>query len=59
MRKYIVDSAGKHIQGTEEAEPVCGEDFCERCGDCLVCYGYDVCPTTEGNHIWIEYEEKE
>ena len=22
---------------------VCGEDFCETCGDCLVCHGSDPC----------------
>lgn len=26
----------------EKGEPVCGEDFCDECGDCLKCYG-DVC----------------
>ncbi len=22
---------------------VCGQTFCERCGDCLACYGGDPC----------------
>lgn len=26
------------------SEPwVCGEDFCEKCGDCLYCYGSEPC----------------
>lgn len=29
----------------------CGEDFCDRCGDCLACYGDDPC-LDEGNHDW-------
>ena len=30
--------------------PVCGEDFCEDCGDCLVCYGEDDCAITGRSH---------
>ncbi len=26
---------------------VCGECFCEQCGDCLVCYGEDDCGDLE------------
>lgn len=34
--------------------PVCGEDFCEECGDCLVCYGEDRCQVSEdGKHSWV------
>ena len=40
--------------------PVCGEDFCERCGDCLSCYGHEGCALNDfGPHQWfIEPEEK-
>jgi len=30
--------------------PICGEDFCEDCGDCLVCYGEDDCAVTGEPH---------
>lgn len=43
---------------TAEAEPaqadpgpVCGEDFCEMCGDCLFCFGDDPC-LDDGSHVW-------
>ena len=43
----------------EEAEPECGEDFCDRCGDCLHCYGGDPCYgiDAEGEHYWVVYEK--
>ncbi len=35
-------------------EPVCGQDFCYECGDCLHCYRDDWCPCTENEeHVWI------
>lgn len=46
----------------EEADPVCGENFCEQCGDCLVCFSEDSCVCNDpedggnGGHSWIEYE---
>lgn len=27
-----------------DVEAVCGEDFCDMCGDCLACYDGDPCP---------------
>lgn len=45
--------------GYMEAEPVCGEDFCYRCGDCLECFGDFSCCYDEDDekteHIWIKY----
>jgi len=38
------------------AEPECGVDFCDHCGDCLHCYGGDPCP--DGTHSWIVYEDE-
>src|SRR5262245_11857575 len=35
------------------AEPKCGEDFCDHCGDCLACYAEDGCP--RGFHTWCVY----
>lgn len=34
-------------------EPECGKDFCQRCGDCLYCYGSDPCLHGD-EHIWPE-----
>ena len=31
-----------------EREPVCGEDYCEQCGDCLVCHWEDPCYGNDG-----------
>jgi len=39
MIKHIFDKSGRVLLRTEEAEPECGEDFCDHCGDCLACYG--------------------
>lgn len=33
-----------------EESPVCGEGFCDKCGDCLVCYE---CPC----RFWVIYKE--
>lgn len=41
----------------EDAEPECGEDFCDECGDCLHCYGGDSC-TEEGGHRWVVCENQ-
>lgn len=44
-----------------DEEPVCGEDFCDACGDCLSCYGGDDCTESRdgsGSHRWIEYVEQ-
>lgn len=42
-----------------DAEPECGEHFCDRCGDCLSCYGFDPCWATNDaqEHLWIEYKD--
>jgi hypothetical protein len=38
---------------------VCGVDFCDQCGDCLYCYGYDPCYGVQRNpedgHEFIVY----
>lgn len=39
------------------AEPSCGEDFCDDCGDCLYCYYEDSCPG--GYHRWVVYDDHE
>ena len=39
----------------ERGEPVCGEDFCDQCGDCLHCDADSECP--HGQHTWVIYLE--
>lgn len=41
-----------------EAEPVCGEDFCDGCGDCLACQRHDLedwC--SAGSSRWVIYAD--
>lgn len=39
-----------------EADPVCCEDFCEDCGDCLHCDGGDPCwCSKDREHRWFKY----
>ncbi len=59
MKKFIVDVSGRNHTRSEEAELVCGEHFCDICGDCLACYGVDTCWETGGEHYWIEYEDEQ
>lgn len=44
-----------------EAEPECGRDFCDSCGDCLACYGGDPCfgSSLEGDHAWFVYKDRD
>ena len=44
-----------------DAEPRCGVDFCDRCGDCLHCYGDAPCykgGNEYGEHLWVKYVGK-
>jgi len=59
MVRYIANAKGQ-IVGEEEAEPVCQEDYCDACGDCLVCYAEDPCysegdDASEDGHMWVRY----
>lgn len=54
MRQYEADETGK-IVGSTEATPVCGESFCDDCGNCLVCYGEDTCRERSDGHRWVIY----
>ena len=53
MQREIWDYEGKKLLRVEEAEPECGKNFCDTCGDCLACYESDPC--IDGNHRWIVY----
>ena len=60
MIRYVYDFRGVNLIRTEESAPVCGQDFCDACGDCLYCYGGDTCyETASGEHLWVEYSEEE
>jgi hypothetical protein len=42
-----------------QAEPHCGKDFCDLCGDCLHCYPDDPCySSSHGGHQWTIYAEQ-
>lgn len=54
----LVD-ANYHVSESLVAEPTCGEDFCDACGDCLSCYAGDPCYSSNiGEHRWIVYADK-
>jgi hypothetical protein len=55
MKRYTYESDGIMILEEEDANPVCGVDFCDNCGDCLACYGNEPC--VYGEHHWVKYEE--
>ena len=55
MRRYIYSKNNDKLLREEEAEPICGGDFCDSCGDCLVCYGEE--EYSEGGwYFWVVYE---
>lgn len=53
MNAYVISRDRNEIR--VEADPRCGEDFCDRCGDCLHCYVEDACGGDGGDHIWVVY----
>lgn len=61
MKRYVFGDSGTLLR-TEEAEPECGVDFCDRCGDCLHCYQdgcYQNGEWIEGvDCLWVKYEEE-
>lgn len=37
-----------------DGEPVCGVDFCDNCGDCMYCYGGELCVVSaDDEHVWF------
>jgi len=50
--------AADRTEAAVEADPRCGADFCDQCGDCLRCYGYDPCGMDEGYHTWVVYADQ-
>ena len=56
MKKYIFSNQTDTLIKTINAEPQCGIDFCDECGDCLHCYGSVDCSVSEdGEHFWVKY----
>lgn len=58
MKCYIYTHDGSRRVRVEEHTPVCGEDFCDTCGDCLSCYGGDPCYDglhERDEHFWVVY----
>jgi hypothetical protein len=59
MQCRIVDRDGKLVR-TIDAQPVCGKDFCDGCGDCLYCFVSDDCYRTgepQLGHRWVLYTD--
>jgi len=56
--KCTVLDPNDNVLRIEERVPVCGEDFCDRCGDCLVCFSEDPCRDGHEEHLWVVYEYK-
>jgi hypothetical protein len=55
---HIYNKNGTKLLRKEQREPECGEDFCDKCGDCLHCYSCDPCTVGETDqHFWVIYEE--
>lgn len=57
MRCAIYDDQTLKTLHYERLIPECGEDFCDRCGDCLSCYEGDDC-RDGGSHIWVMPESE-
>lgn len=57
MIRHTYDHAGLILIRKERADPNCGEDFCNNCGDCLACYREDPCGNPNSTHFWVKYGE--
>lgn len=61
MNRHVYSRQTDKLIRVEDAEPECGKDFCDRCGDCLDCYGGDPCwdgSESAGDHFWVTYEDE-
>lgn len=56
VTNYIADKKSAIVTSVE-ATPVCGESFCDDCGNCLACDGNDPCVYRTDGHRWVEYPE--
>lgn len=63
MKCHVFDDRGITLVRVEERVPVCGETFCDTCGDCLHCYGEHLCfgggqDGGDTEHYWVQYGEE-
>jgi hypothetical protein len=59
MIAYVTAIPGNRPTRQVEAQPECGVDFCDSCGDCLVCNIEDPCHESEsGEHFWVVYADR-
>lgn len=56
LKRHLADKAGK-IVASDAANPVCGEDYCDDCGDCLACSNEPCRASKSGQHRWIVYSD--
>lgn len=56
MIRYRYNRTGEVLIQRSQDQPVCGEDFCDRCGDCLYCYSEGPCLDGK-SHRWVVYED--
>ena len=52
---YLYDKESVESLGAVDLVPECGADFCDNCGDCLVCYSHDPCFYDDGQHRWVKH----
>lgn len=60
MKRYVYDRQGINLLRVEEAQPTC-HDTCDRCGECLNCFGDDECWVMDQSmpeHFWVVYEDE-
>lgn len=55
MKREVCDEKTDKLLDIDDAEPECGKDFCDRCGDCLHCYDGNPCVNDHAKHRWIYY----
>jgi hypothetical protein len=57
MKCSVFNETGDNLLRIEQRQPVCGEDFCDHCGDCLACFGGEPCGVENATHVWVVYED--
>jgi hypothetical protein len=58
MKCYVIDRSGRPTGEIIDRAPRCCEDFCESCGDCLVCFSECRCMcSADGSHYFTVSED--
>lgn len=56
MDAVMLNERCEAVAVVAKAEPICGRDMCDTCGDCLHCYGDEPCAVAKsGHHAWYVY----